>query len=368
MATGALPMMLVRSLLKDIQKQGEAEQSYRTSRMATQKVDSLYQEFVKKFPEAAGEIQLFIDYVKSESESQQGEEIYRISDTTLYQITTLNKGGLISEREKVVSHIARRNKSQNKIDEIDNYLSVDIDEKALGRVFKQIKSLEMEISKAEVELDALNQKRTTLHGAAMIAESEFSKAAEQVLSSLETMDDDNRTVKYAHMAIKIIRTYKIRLQESKAEVLAQTMTNCYKQLANKKKLIDKIIMDPETLDLHYMNAEMDEVEKKSLSAGEKQLMVISLLWALAICSKKKLPVIIDTPLSRLDSIHREALITTYFPKASDQTIILSTDSEIDEKYYRLMKPSVGDEFTLVYDDELKKTTIQKGYLFFGGED
>ena len=42
----------------------------------------------------------------------------------------------------------------------------------------------------------------------------------------------------------------------------------------------------------------------SLSAGEKQLMVISLLWALAICSKKKLPVIIDTPLSRLDSAHR----------------------------------------------------------------
>ena len=109
----------------------------------------------------------------------------------------------------------------------------------------------------------------------------------------------------------------------------------------------------------------EEVEKKKLSAGEKQLMVISLLWALAICSKKKLPVIIDTPLSRLDSIHREALISTYFPNASDQTIILSTDSEIDQKYYKLMKPHIGDEFTLVYDDELMKTTIKKGYLFEG---
>ena len=114
--------------------------------------------------------------------------------------------------------------------------------------------------------------------------------------------------------------------------------------------------------------EGEEVEKKSLSAGEKQLMVISLLWALAICSKKKLPVIIDTPLSRLDSVHREALITTYFPNASDQTIILSTDSEIDEKYYQLMKPSIGDEFTLVYDDTLKKTTIQEGYLFSEGRE
>ena len=95
-------------------------------------------------------------------------------------------------------------------------------------------------------------------------------------------------------------------------------------------------------------------------------MVISLLWALAICSKKKLPVIIDTPLSRLDSSHRKALITTYFPKASDQTIILSTDSEIDEKYYKIMKDSIGDEFTLSYSDEDKKTTIKSGYFAWGG--
>lgn len=100
----------------------------------------------------------------------------------------------------------------------------------------------------------------------------------------------------------------------------------------------------------------------SLSAGEKQLMVISLLWALAICSKKKLPVIIDTPLSRLDSAHRVSLIQTYFPQASEQTIILSTDSEIDRNYYTIMKDDIGDEFTLVYDDSTKSTTIHRGYF------
>ena len=130
-------------------------------------------------------------------------------------------------------------------------------------------------------------------------------------------------------------------------------------------VVDHIKMEPDTLDLHYLNSEGDEIAKKRLSAGEKQLMVISLLWALAICSKKKLPVIIDTPLSRLDSAHRRALIKTYFPKASDQTIILSTDSEIDETYYKLMKKSVGDEFTLKYNDKTKNTTIVPGY--FGWE-
>ena len=140
------------------------------------------------------------------------------------------------------------------------------------------------------------------------------------------------------------------------------MTECYRKLAYKKHLIEEIRMNPETLDLCYLNSNGEEVEKKKLSAGEKQLMVISLLWALGICSQKKLPVIIDTPLSRLDSIHRESLITTYFPNASDQTIILSTDSEIDQKYYEMMYPHIGDEFTLVFDDELMRTSIKEGYL------
>lgn len=91
-------------------------------------------------------------------------------------------------------------------------------------------------------------------------------------------------------------------------------------------------------------------------------MVIAILWALAICSKKKLPVIIDTPLSRLDAYHRMALIKTYFPNAGEQTIILSTDSEIDATCYELMKENIGDEYTLRYDDETKSTTIEKGYL------
>lgn len=113
---------------------------------------------------------------------------------------------------------------------------------------------------------------------------------------------------------------------------------------------------------YYIDYNGNEIDKSSLSAGEKQLMVISLLWSLALCSKKKLPVIIDTPLSRLDSAHRESLIKTYFPYASEQTIILSTDSEINQEYHDMMKDDIGDEFTLVYDDISKSTTIQKGYF------
>lgn len=362
---GEMPLLLVSELLSDIEVQGAMEQSYKTSVMATNKVRTLYDDFVSRYPEARDALSKFVEFVQADNDAKKQEEIYGLSDSTLYQIHRLNSYELKECAKYAKIQMQRRDESQNKIDEIDNYLSVDIDEKALNRIFKRIKELEKEILTEEVNLAALQQKRTTLHGAAMIAETEFNKAAEQVLSSLESNDDDKRTVKYAHMAIEIIKRYRVRLQQNKTGVLANTMTNCYRKLAYKKHLIEKIQMDPVTLDLHYLNGNGEKVEKKKLSAGEKQLMVISLLWALAICSKKKLPVIIDTPLSRLDSIHREALITTYFPNASDQTIILSTDSEIDHKYYELMKPHIGDEFTLVYDDELMKTSIKEGYLFEG---
>lgn len=189
---------------------------------------------------------------------------------------------------------------------------------------------------------------------------EKDKSMEAMIANDQEKAD--RTKRYSNIALKIIERYEIELQKRKIDVLAETITNCYTKLANKKNLIKTIVMDPETLDLKYLSEEGIEIPKDSLSAGEQQLMVISILWALAICSKKKLPVIIDTPLSRLDSLHRTALITTYFPNAGEQTIILSTDSEIDENYYELMRENVGDEFTLKYDEDSKSTSIERGYL------
>ena len=84
-----------------------------------------------------------------------------------------------------------------------------------------------------------------------------------------------------------MKKYQIALQKKKVDVLSKTITKCYKQLANKKNLISKIEMDAETLNVKYMSENGHEVPKESLSAGEQQLMVISILWALAICSKEK---------------------------------------------------------------------------------
>lgn len=357
-----LPLALVSDLLIDIEREGKIAHEKKINTIAFERIKEAY----GKFSFQSEEISKFISFMQAETELDNAEETYSLSDMNLYQVETLNTYGISQSVEKASSLIEKRDTNQRKIDEIDNSLSVDIDDKALEKLFASIKEKEREIIEKQIVIENLQRDRTSLHGNFLSAESEFSKFAEKTLATLETVDTDKRTIKYANMAIEIIKLYRIRLQERKTDVLAQTMTECYKKLANKKNLVNQIKMDADTLDLHYIDGNGKEIAKKRLSAGEKQLMVISLLWALAICSKKKLPVIIDTPLSRLDSAHREALIKTYFPNASEQTIILSTDSEIDERYYSMMKDSVGDEYTLNYCDKTRTTTIKLGYFGWKG--
>ena len=357
-----LPLALVSDLLIDIEREGKIAHEKKINTIAFERIKAAY----SKFSSQSEEISKFISFMQEETEIDSAEDAYSLSDMNLFQVETLNANGIDQSVKKAKTLVAKRDLHQEKINEIDNSLSVDIDDASLEKIFVLIKEKEREIIEKQVIIDNLQKERTSLHGKFISAESEFSKFAEKTLAMLETVDDDKRTIKYANMAIEIIKLYRVRLQERKTDVLAQTMTECYKRLANKKNLVKQIKMDADTLDLHYIDGNGEEIVKKRLSAGEKQLMVISLLWALAICSKKKLPVIIDTPLSRLDSAHREALIRTYFPNASEQTIILSTDSEIDERYYSMMKDSVGDEFTLNYCDKTRTTTIKSGYFGWKG--
>ena len=364
LSSGELPLMLVKELLEQISEEGKREHERKLDFLVLERVQKSYDKFYSQ----SDAISDFISFMQAEVKNEKYEDVYNLSDVCLHQVELLTDHLLEQSKAKATSLIKKRNQQQKKVDEIDNSLSVDIDEEVLTNIFEKIKDKERQIVEKQVEVEMLIKERTILHGTLMAAESEFSRYAETTLAVLESIDDDKRIVKYAHIANDIINLYRIRLQERKIDILAQTMTECYKRLANKKNLVDHITMNPETLDLHYVNKEGEEIAKKRLSAGEKQLMVISLLWALAICSKKKLPVIIDTPLSRLDSSHRQTLIKKYFPKASDQTIILSTDSEIDENYYSLIKKSVGDEYTLKYSDKTKNTNIIQGYFGWGGKE
>lgn len=358
-AASELPLVLVRGLLDDVKVSVEKERESKENSMAMKKIQEFYSSYKKDNPSV--ELAGFIKYMTSMTQETDSSVVYDLSDSAWLQLVQLCEGKLDKRIDDTEHLFEVRDETRQEIESTDSLLSVEIDEEKIGKIYKKIIRLEHEKSKIEVELDDCRKERPHLNNAQIKANTEFNRYVEGMLKKLETSDDYDRIVKYSHLATDVLSEYKVKLQKKKIGKLADEMTNCYKQLANKKGMIAKIEMNPVNLDLRYLNDQNDEIPKERLSAGEKQLMVVSLLWALAICSKRKLPVIIDTPLSRLDSKHRMSLIKTYFPNASDQTIVLSTDSEIYGKYYKELKKNVGNEYTLNYNDETKSTTIQNGY-------
>src|SRR5699024_11881775 len=98
-----------------------------------------------------------------------------------------------------------------------------------------------------------------------------------------------------------------------------------------------IEFDMETYTIRLYNDHQQEISIHDRSAGEMQIISSALIWALTKSSVLTLPIIVDTPLGRLDSQHRNHLINNYYKNLSEQVVILSTDTEITEEYINLFK-------------------------------
>lgn len=92
------------------------------------------------------------------------------------------------------------------------------------------------------------------------------------------------------------------------------------------------------------------------------MFAISIVWALALTSGYKAPVVIDTPMARLDSAHRTSFVKEYLPAASSQVIVLSTDEEIAGTYLDLVRENVLDSYTLLYHEDGQYTSVVPGYF------
>jgi DNA sulfur modification protein DndD len=150
------------------------------------------------------------------------------------------------------------------------------------------------------------------------------------------------------------------------ERIERLVLESFRSLVRKPDLIAALRIDPLTFSLAITGGDGGELRPDQLSAGERQLLAVALLWGMARASGRPLPTVIDTPLGRLDSEHRSRLVERYFPHASHQVILLSTDEEISGGYHAALKPWIGRSYHLAFDPVAGRTVIQDGYLADGG--
>ena len=239
----------------------------------------------------------------------------------------------------------------------------DADDKTLAmQLYETLKSIEKEKAVADNEfqkkidsIESMKRQREILVGKRI-------RLIKGMAEKENTNDDNMRIIKYAAMSIEALTEFKKRLQKEKVGRLSKTASDCFQTLVEKQSLAERIDIDPETLDVTIVGVDGNELLKNQLSAGEQQMFAVAIVWALALSSGYKAPVIVDTPMARLDSSHRTNFVTKYLPAASSQVMVLSTDEEIYGRYLDMIRDNVVDYFTLLYREDERCTSIVHGYF------
>lgn len=257
----------------------------------------------------------------------------------------------------------------SKIDEQENeILNLDIhlekaNEKTLAmQLFEALKFLEAKRAEADFEYEKYKKSLENLNYQYETLKLQRKNLYKSVVEKQNANDDNARILKYAVMSMDVLNEFKIRLQREKLNKLSDTITKCFKELVEKDSLVSNIKIESDTLDVIILDIDGNELLKTQLSAGEQQMFAVAVVWALAITSGYKAPIVVDTPMARLDSAHRTNFVTKYLPEASSQVVVLSTDEEIYGQYLDGIRDKIIDCYTLVYDEKEQCTSVVRGYF------
>jgi DNA sulfur modification protein DndD len=223
------------------------------------------------------------------------------------------------------------------------------------------------VDESRAQLDELSERlevERQLHSAAESGVEAARAKRDAELSRLADAEDGaerhQRVTQHAERAKATLGLLRTRIAERHVGRISDYTLQCLEQLLRKDRLVEQVKIDAETFAVTLTGAH-GRLHPGALSAGERQLTALSLLWALARAAGRPLPVVIDTPLGRLDAGHRQHVVERYLPAASHQVVVLSTDTEIDADLHQLLRPSLGAQRRLEIDSA-GRTEIVEGYL------
>ncbi|MES0050607.1 AAA family ATPase [Mesorhizobium sp. M0053] len=146
------------------------------------------------------------------------------------------------------------------------------------------------------------------------------------------------------------------------EDLASALTRAYRELAH-KGIVQSVSIEPNGT-VALLDAQGRDLRDTDASAGENQIFAMALISAITGLGGSALPLVVDTPLGRLDTGHRDRVLD-YFAGRDAQTILLSQPEEVAGRYYDRIVSRVGTEHHLLYRSNgggLGETTVEKGYF------
>jgi len=371
LASGILPLKLLEGLLQKVADQSKkelgAEQAEITATVLEDRDSELLQ-FVDKLDvptDARSALNTFLNEDRDRRSTTAETECWlKLPPAAQHQTAHLLSSGLADQASEARKLLDRHESIAQSIDELDRRLSEIPDDDSIANL---IRDREKTLREYETGRDSCNRAKESLRQLQWKRDAlreELDKLLKENAEHKQEHLKTHRFIEYAEQIPEVLRKFQKAALKRHLGKYEEEIAVCYKHLLRKKSLLAAIKIDPDSYEMSLVNSAGDTVPTDRLSAGERQLLAVSTLWALARSTERSLPVVIDTPLGRLDSSHRANLVERYFPKASHQVILLSTDEEIYGDYYKALKDAgaIGHEYLIEYDDKTETSKIHAGYF------
>lgn len=369
LAAGIAPLLMVRSLLTDIKTQAEAENQAKQEDLLCKMLLERDFRLFEHLKEAATS-PLVIDEIKHYLETDRAarrnvadiDRYLELSESGHKALELLLAEGLDETARIIPQELKKTALARSEVEELERALAGVPEEskvfeiiadrtrhqEALHRINGQLVENTEEIERTKRQREhKSNELRREL---ARTAELRFEGK------------DSRRMVQYATKVRGTLETYREKVLIKHLEHIEELVLKSFKNLLRKETLIGQIRIHRETCEMKILAESGEEIHPERLSAGERQLLATALLWGICQAAGKPLPTVIDTPLGRLDTSHRTNLVNNYFPYASHQVLLLSTNEEIVGKYYDQLRPYISRTCLLGHSDIQGGTTVKQGYF------
>ncbi len=264
-----------------------------------------------------------------------------------------------SAEQKIENLAMSYNNDSNSLEQTKVGLDSAPREDEMGPIFSELTQTSRELGELENELDHLLTLESQEKSLVTLVNS-------KIRTNLTKKHEDKKRMAGLEIGSNVqdvLEDYANSLRSKKLELLESYILDKLQVLLHKKNFIEKISIDAETFEVKLYKGNDDEITKDMLSKGELQMYATAVVWGLALTSGRPLPFMIDTPLARLDEEHRKSIVEKFYPNASHQTIILSTDSEVNFEYYKKLEPYISNSFVIQYDSDKGSTKKHDTYFF-----
>jgi DNA sulfur modification protein DndD len=367
-SAGPLPLLLVRDLLDEIAEADRAEAKAALDRemaVALGDRDKSVIEALGSWGAQEDLVSRLVSLLQSDRDQRASvtvDPVYRLSAEAKAMLSELQVEVLHAAAAQLSSLLESSSEAASHLEQCEAAMAAIPSEDALVAIVVERTRLTAEVAEYEDALRRQVAEREALDRDIERKERELERQRRVAAEDRFAAQDSRRVIAACGRVQSTLSVFKTEIVRRHAERIGSLVHDSLKQLLRKETLVTGVSIDPETFALELKGRDGHLLAPERMSAGERQLLSVAVLWGLARASSRPLPTVIDTPLGRLDSTHRDLLLTRYFPHASHQVILLSTDEEISGRSYETLRPWVGRSYALEFDESEAATVIRPGYF------